>query len=94
MACAASIEAESELVEVGLEMIAAETVVDAQGPAFEVGEDAAGPRQDEMGGHGADDMRIVVDLGGAEIGGQSVGLERRTGSNVGGDEGADAFSGR
>ena len=75
-------------------MAAAKAMIDTQGPAFEVGEDAAGPRQDEMGGHGADDMRIVVDLGGAEIGGQSVGLERRTGSNVGGDEGADAFSGR
>jgi hypothetical protein len=75
-------------------MAAAKAMIDTQGPAFEVGEDAAGSRQDEMCGHGAGDMGIVVDLGGVEIGGQSVGLERRTGSNVGGGESADAFSGR
>ncbi len=93
MAGAAAVEAEDELVEVGLEMVATQTMVDAQGPAFEVGEDAVGPRQDDVGGHGADDMGIVIDLGSAGIGGPSVGLERRTASDVGGDEGADAFGG-
>ena len=58
VAGAAAVEVEDELVEVGLEMVAAQTVVDAQGPAFEVGEHAVGPRQDEVGGHRADDMGI------------------------------------
>jgi hypothetical protein len=84
---------EDELVEVGLEMVAVQTVVDAQGPAFEVGEDAVGPRQDDVGGHAADDMGIVVDLVSAGIGGPSVGLQRRTGGDVGRDESADTFGG-
>jgi hypothetical protein len=37
---AAAVEAEDELVEIGLEMLAAQAVVDAQGPHLEVGEDA------------------------------------------------------
>ena len=32
-----------ELVEIGLEMLAAQAVIDAQGPDFEVGEDAVHP---------------------------------------------------
>jgi hypothetical protein len=59
MASAASVEAEDELVEVGLQMPAPQAVIDAQGPDFEVGEDAVRPRQDNMGGHFADHMRIM-----------------------------------
>ena len=89
----AAVEVEDELVEVGLEMVAVQTVVDAQGPAFEVGEHAVGPLRDEGSGHGADTMGMVVDLGGSEIGGPSVGLERRTGGDIGRDESADTFGG-
>ena len=45
VAGAAAIEAEDELVEVGLEMPAAQAVIDAQGPDLEVGEDAVHPGQ-------------------------------------------------
>ena len=60
---AAAVETEDELVEIGLQMLAAQAVVDAQGPDLEVGEDAVHPRQHDMGGHLADDMGIVVDAG-------------------------------
>ena len=65
VAGAASVEAEDELVEVGLQMPASQAVIAAQGPDFEVGEDAVRPRQDDIGGHLADDMRIMVDGGSA-----------------------------
>jgi hypothetical protein len=42
---AASVEAKDELVEVGLEVLAAQAVIDAERPAFGIGEDAAGPGQ-------------------------------------------------
>ena len=37
---AASVEAEDELIEVGLEVFATQAVIDAERPALEVGEDA------------------------------------------------------
>ena len=40
---AAAVEAEDELVEVGLEMLAAQAMIDAQTPYFEVGEDPVPP---------------------------------------------------
>src|SRR5512144_3186411 len=43
MAGVAAIEAEHELVEVGLQVLAAQAVVDAERPAFEVGEEAMCP---------------------------------------------------
>ena len=55
-------------------MFAAQAVIDAQGPYLEVGEDAVRPGQDDMGGHFADDMRIVGDAGGAGISQPAVGL--------------------
>ena len=45
-------------------MLAAQTVVDAERPCFEIGEDAVDPRQDDMGGHGADDVGVVPDARG------------------------------
>ncbi len=74
MSGSAAVEAEDELVEVGLEVLAAQSVVDAQGPDLEIGEDAVRPGQDDMGGHFADDMGIVVDARGAGISRPSVGL--------------------
>ena len=63
----AAVEAEDELVEIGLQVVAAQAVIDAQGPDFEIGEDPVRPRQNDVGGHFTDDMRIVVDAGGARI---------------------------
>ena len=65
VAGSAAVEAKDELVEVGLEMLAAQAVIDAQGPDLEVGEDPVHPWQDNMGGHFADDTRIVADAGSA-----------------------------
>src|SRR5215218_5900596 len=71
---AASVEAEDELVEVGLEVFATQAVIDAERPALEIGEDAVGPGQHDMGGHAADDMRIVRDAGSTGIPGPAIGL--------------------
>ena len=79
---AAAVEAEDELVEVGLEMLAAQAMIDAQTPYFEVGEDPVHPRQHDMGGHLADDVGIVVDAGSAGIGGPSVGLGGSPGREI------------
>src|SRR5215212_3028804 len=57
-----SIEAEDELVEVGLEMLLAQAVIDAQSPALGVGEHAVDPRQHEMGGHRSDHLGVVLDV--------------------------------
>ncbi len=63
VAGAAPVEAEDELVEVGLEVLGAQAVVDAKRPGLEVGKDPVDPGQDDMGGPGADDMRLVVTSG-------------------------------
>ena len=87
---AATVEAEDELVEIGLKVFAAQTVVDAQGPDLEVGEDAMNPGQDDMGGHRADNMGIMDAACGAGIAGPSVGLGGGTRGQVGGEEGMQA----
>src|SRR6266581_2826068 len=69
---AATVEAEDELVEIGLEVFAAQAVVDAQGPDLEVGEDPMDPGQDDMGGHRTDDMGIMGEARDAGIAGPSV----------------------
>src|SRR5215207_11135037 len=78
----ASVEAEDELVEVGLEVFATQAVIDAERPALEVGEDAMGPGQHDMGGHAADDMRIVRDAGSTGVPGPAVGLGGGAGGEI------------
>jgi len=87
---APAVEAEDEFIEVGLEVFAAQPVIDAQGPDLEVGEDPVDPGQDDVGSHLADDMGIVGDAGGAEISGPAIGLGGSTGAEVGGEEGVEA----
>ena len=58
---APAVEAEDEFIEVGLEVLAAQPVIDAQGPDLEVGEDPVNPGQHDVGSHLADDMGIVGD---------------------------------
>src|SRR4051794_30373872 len=87
---APAVEGEDEFIEVALEVLAAQPVVDAQGPDLEVGEDPVNPGQDDMGGHLADDMGIVGDAGGAEISGPTIRLGGGTGGDVGGKEGVQA----
>ena len=56
----AAVEAEDELVEISLEMLGAQAVIDAQGPALEVGEDAVDPGEHEMARHRPDHMGIMA----------------------------------
>jgi hypothetical protein len=87
---AASVEAEDELVEVGLEVLSTQAVIDAERPALEIGEDAMGPGQYDMGGHAADDMRIVRDAGSTGVSGPAVGLGSGAEGEIGREEGVQA----
>src|SRR3954470_16562687 len=84
---AASVEAEDELVEVGLEVFPTQAVIDAERPALEIGEDAVGPGQHDMGGHAADDMRIVRDAGSTGIPCPAVGFGGGAGGEIGLEKG-------
>ena len=86
MAGATAIETENEFVEIGLKVFLAQTVVDAERPGLQVGEDAVDPRQHHMGGDRTDDMGIVGDIRRAGIARPTVGADRDAGSHVGGDE--------
>ena len=86
---APAVKAEDEFIEVGLQVLAAQPVVDAQRLDLEVGEDAVHPRQDGMGGLLADDMGIVGDASGG-ISGPAIGLGGGAGGDVGGEEGVKA----
>ncbi len=81
MTGSAPVEAEDVLVEIALQVLGAQAVVDAERPGLEVGEDAVDPRQDDMGGHVADHMGLVAELGRSRIAGPAIGL----GGAVGGD---------
>src|SRR5690348_949394 len=87
---APAVEAEDEFIKVGWEVFATQPMVDTQGPHLEVGEDPVNPGQDDMGGHLADDVRIVDDAGGAGISGPTIGLGGSAGAEVGGEEGVEA----
>lgn len=63
MSGAAAVEAKDELVQVELQVLTALAMVDAQGPELEVREDPMGPGEHDMGGHRADDVRMVGDAG-------------------------------
>src|SRR5919199_1676880 len=83
----ASVEPEDELIEVGLEVLSTQTVIDAERPALEIGEDAMGPGQHNMSGHAADDMRIVRDAGSTGIPCPAVGFSGGVGGEIGLEEG-------
>ena len=86
---APAVEAEDEFIEVKLEVLAAQPVIDAQGPDLEVGEDPVNPREHDVGGHLANDMGIVGDAG-AGISRPTIGLGGGTAAEVGGEEGVEA----
>ncbi len=87
MAGVAAVEAESELVEVGLQVLRAQAVVHAERPGLEVGEDPVHPAQDNMGRHGTDHMGVVLDLWGPGVGAPAVGLGDSARGGGGSDEG-------
>lgn len=72
-------------------MLATQAVIDAESPTFQVGEDAMGPRHDDVGGHRAYDMRVADDAGGARIGRSTVGLGGGAGFDFGSDERVRTF---
>jgi hypothetical protein len=67
MSSTAAVEAEDELIEVGLKVLAAQAMIDAECPDLEVGENAVRPRQDDVGRHLADDVGIMVQAGSAGV---------------------------
>ena len=79
----------TKLVEI--EVLSTQAVIDAQGPDFEIGEDPVGPGQHNMGGHFADDVRIMVDAGGARISRPPIGLGGGAGGEIGLEEGVQAL---
>ncbi len=82
----AAVEAKDELIEIGLQMLAAQPVVDASRPSFEVGEDLVDPRQDEVSGGLPDDMDIVAIGGDRSVAGPAVGFRDGVGIDGGFDE--------
>ena len=86
MAGFAAVEAKDELIEIGLQMLAAQPVVDASRPSYEVGEDLVDPRQDEVSGGLPDDMDIVAIGGERSVAGPAVGFRDGVGIGGGFDE--------
>jgi len=73
VAGAPSVEAEDEFIEVGLEVLAAQPVIDARAQTLRLEKNPVNPGEHDVGGHLADDMGIVGDVGGAEISGPTIG---------------------
>ncbi len=57
-------------------MLSSQSVIDAERPGLGVGEGAVDPGQDDVGGHGADDVGLMPDVGGAGVGRPTVGFDR------------------
>jgi hypothetical protein len=89
---ASAVEAENEFIEVGLEVLAAQPMIHAQGPDLEVGKDPVDPRQEDVRSHLADDMGFMGDAGGSGISGPTIGLGSGTGREIGGEKRMQASS--
>ena len=89
---APAVEAEDEFIEVGLEVLAAQPVIDAQGPDLKVGKDPVGPGQHDVSSHLANDMGIMGDAGGAGIPRPTIGLGGDAGGEVGSEKGMKSCS--
>src|SRR5512134_251586 len=76
----AAVPAEDELVEVALQVLAAQAVEGPEPPALEVREDAVRPAQHDMGGHLAHDLRVVRVIGQAGVAGPSSVTTRAPGA--------------
>ena len=90
---APSVPAEDEFVEVAVQMGAAQAVEGPERPAFEVGEHAMDPLQDDMGGHFPDDLRFMVVIGQTDISAPTIGDHPRARRGYFGDEGMEAGGG-
>jgi hypothetical protein len=86
VAGSASVEAEYEFVEVAVETLPSQSVIDAERLGPGVGEGAVDPGQNDMRGHGADDMGLLPDVGRAGVGRPADGFDRRARGDIGGGE--------
>lgn len=72
-------------------MLPPQAVIDGERPGLDVGEDAMDPRQDDVSGHVADDVRFMHYLRRAGIAGPAVGFGGGALGDVGLDEGMQAI---
>src|SRR3954452_3492771 len=86
---APAVEPEHELVEVGLQVLLAQAVVDAQRPPLRVREHPVHPGQHRVGRRVADHPRVVLHLLEAPVARPAVAHHRAAGRDRGGDEGAE-----
>jgi hypothetical protein len=88
------IPAEDELVEVSLQMCFADAMEGAHGPALEVREYPVDPGQQDVGGHGADDLGLMPVIPEASVGCQAIADHRRATVDRPLDEASDASGGK
>src|SRR6202048_411389 len=89
----APIVSEDKLVEIGVEVLAAQPMIGAEPPTLHQREDAMNPGQHDMAGHLADRPRIVSVIGEPGIRSVPVGEQRRSGLHVGPYKGFDRSRG-
>ena len=84
-----AVVAEDELVEVGVDVLAAKAVIGPEAPTLQEGEHPMNPLEGNVRRHVADDAGIVPIFGDTRIRGVPVGDQRRAWRDVGLDEGMD-----
>src|SRR3954452_22648891 len=86
---APAVEPEHELVEVGLQVLLAQAVVDAQRPPLRVREHPVHPGQHQVGRRVADHLRLVLDVLQPPVARPAVAHHGAAGGDRDGDEGAE-----
>ena len=85
-----AVVAEDELIEISVDVLAAQAMIRPEGPSLEQRESAMTPRQDDVRRHLSDDARIVpVMAGQSGIGRVAIGDQRGSRLHVGPHEGLD-----
>src|SRR5437879_5457500 len=79
----APIVSEDKLVEIGVDVLAAQPMIGAEPPTLHQREDSMNPGQHDMAGHLADRPRVVSVIGEPGIRSVPVGEQRRSGLHVG-----------
>ena len=70
----AAVEAEGELIEIGLQVFAAQPVINAKPPSFQVRKQPGDAGKDDMRRHRPDDMRLMAEMRHSGIRGKPIGL--------------------
>src|SRR5437868_11162349 len=79
----APIVSEDKLIEIRVDVLAAQPMIGAEPPTFHQREDSMNPGQHDMAGHLADRPRVVSVIGEPRIRSVPVGEQRRSGLHVG-----------